>query len=298
MYWNEICITTEPEKIEEANIFFCNLGILSQSIEDPNDIIEHQSEVRWDYIDEEILNKDMKKAFVKVYVEDDLEAEEILIKGKEQGFDITSKKLKAEDWENGWKKYYQTFNITDDLVIVPAWEDYEKKEDEKVIILDSGMAFGTGTHETTKMCVTFIKDIVSKDTKKVLDIGTGSGILSIAASLYGADDITAIDIDPLAVKIAKENVMINLKSDVINVFEGDLLKNISGKYDLIIANIVADIIKELIPHIKEYLNEKGKFIISGIIKEREEEVLNFAKENGFNIDLINSQGGWSAMVLS
>lgn len=298
MYWNEVCIKIEPQKIEEANIFFYNLGILSLNIEDPNDIIEHQSEVRWDYIDEEILNKDMTKAFVKVYIEDDKEAEDILNKGKEEGFDITVTRLKAEDWENGWKKYYSTFNITDDLVVVPAWEDYDKKENEKVIVLDSGMAFGTGTHETTKMCVSFIKDIVTKDTKKVLDIGTGSGILSIAASLYGAEDITAIDIDELAVKIAKENVMINDKSDVIKVSQGDLLKNITGKYDLIIANIVADIIKELIPHIKNYLNENGKFIVSGIIKEREQEVLDFAKENNFNIEKVDSQGGWSAFVLS
>ena len=240
----------------------------------------------------------MSKAYVKVYIEEDDEADAILLEGKKQGFDISLTKLKAEDWENGWKQYYKTFNITDDLVIVPAWEDYDKKEDEKVIILDSGMAFGTGTHETTKMCVSMIEKTVNENTGKILDIGTGSGILSIAASLYGGEDITAIDIDPLAVKIAKENVMLNGKSDVIDVSEGDLLKTISGKYDLIIANIVADIIKELIPHIKNYLTESGKFIISGIIKEREEEVLLFAKENGFNIEIVDSQGGWSAMLLS
>ena len=143
------------------------------------------------------------------------------------------------------------------------------------------MAFGTGTHETTKMCVTMISETVTEDTKKILDIGTGSGILSIAAAMYGAGDITAIDIDPLAVKIAKENVMLNGKCSEIKVFEGDLLKMVTGKYDLIIANIVADIIKELIPHIRAYLNEGGRFIISGIIKEREEEVHKFALDNGF-----------------
>ena len=298
MYWNEVCIKINPENIEKANIFFYNLGILSLNIEDPNDIVEHQSEVRWDYIDEELLNKDMSKAYVKVYIEDDEEASNIVAEGKNQGFDISITKLKAEDWENGWKQYYKTFNITKNLVIVPAWEDYDKKEDEKVIILDSGMAFGTGTHETTKMCVSMIEETVTESTGKILDIGTGSGILSIAASIFGAKDITAIDIDPLAVKIAKENVMLNGKSDIIDVSEGDLLKTISGKYDLIIANIVADIIKELIPHIKNYLNENGKFIISGIIKEREEEVRLFALENGFNIEKLDSSGGWSAMLLS
>jgi len=115
--------------------------------------------------------------------------------------------------------------------------------------------------------------------------------------MYGAKDITAIDIDPLAVKIAKENVMLNGKCDEIKVSEGDLLKTVSGKYDLIIANIVADIIKELIPHIRKYLNENGKFIISGIIKEREEEVHSFALENGFKVEKLDSQGGWSAMLL-
>lgn len=298
MFWNEICIETAPEKIEEATIFFYNLGILSLNIEDPNDIIEHQSEVRWDYIDEEILNRDMTKAFVKVYIEDDDEALAIVSEGKARGFDISITRLKAEDWENGWKKYYKTFNITDDLVIVPAWEDYDKKDGEKVIVLDSGMAFGTGTHETTKMCVTMISEIVSENTGKVLDIGTGSGILSIAAAMYGAKDITAIDIDPLAVKIAKENVMLNGKCSEIKVSEGDLLKMVTGKYDLIIANIVADIIKELIPHIGNYLNENGKFIISGIIKEREDEVHSFALENGFKVEKLASQGGWSAMLLA
>ena len=275
MYWNEICITIEPERIEEANIFFYNQGILSLNIEDPNDIEEHQNKVRWDYIDEEILQRDKNKAFVKVYIEEDDEANRIVEEGKEQGF-----------------------NITDDLVIVPAWEDYDKKGDEKIITLDSGMAFGTGTHETTKMCVSFIKDIVSEDTKKVLDIGCGSGILSIAASRYGAKDILAVDIDELAVKIAKENVFLNDLDDSIKVIEGDLTKNVEGKFDLIIANIVADIIKELIPEIRTYLKDNGKFIISGIIKEREEEVYNFAKEHGFNIEKVSSNGGWSAMLLS
>lgn len=298
MYWNEICITIEPERIEEANIFFYNQGILSLNIEDPNDIEEHQNKVRWDYIDEEILQRDKNKAFVKVYIEEDDEANRMVEEGKEQGFNITLVKLKAEDWENGWKKYYSAFNITDDLVIVPAWEDYDKKGDEKIITLDSGMAFGTGTHETTKMCVSFIKDIVSEDTKKVLDIGCGSGILSIAASRYGAKDILAVDIDELAVKIAKENVFLNDLDDNIKVIEGDLTKNVEGKFDLIIANIVADIIKELIPEIRTYLKDNGKFIISGIIKEREEEVYNFAKEHGFNIEKVSSNGGWSAMLLS
>ena len=296
MYWNEICIETAPEKIEEATMFFYNLGILSLNIEDPNDIIEHQSEVRWDYIDEEILNKDMTKAFVKIYIEDDKEAENILLLGKNDGFNIYINKLKAEDWENGWKKYYSTFNITDDIVIVPAWEDYDKKEGEKVITLDSGMAFGTGTHETTKMCVSFIEESVSENTE-VIDIGTGSGILAIASALYGAKEITAIDIDELAVKVAKENVMINGFEDVINVRQGDLLKDVDGKYDVVIANIVADIIKMLIPDIRRFMKENGVFIISGIIKEREQEVYDFAVEHGFTVEKTESKGGWTAMKL-
>ena len=296
MYWNEIVIETEPQDIEKATVFFYSLDILSLNIEDPNDITEHQSEVRWDYIDEEILNKDMSKAFVKVYIEEDEEAENIINLGKEAGFNIYLNKLKAEDWENGWKKYYSTFNITENIVVVPAWEDYDKKDGEKVIILDSGMAFGTGTHETTKMCVSYIEECVNEDTK-VLDIGTGSGILSIASALYGAKEITAIDIDELAVKIAKENVMINEKEDVIEVNQGDLLKDIDGKFDVIIANIVADIIKILIPDIRRFLNENGTFIISGIIKEREQEVYDFAIANGFTVENVNSQGGWSAMKL-
>lgn len=295
MIWNEIVIQTTPDNIENASLFFYNHGILSLNIEDPTDMMDEENKLRWDYIEEELLKKDRQTAYIKVYVEDNNEAKSIVEDGKNEGFNIYLNRLRAEDWENGWKKYYKTFNITDDIVIVPAWEDYDKKDDEKVIILDSGMAFGTGTHETTKMCMEFLTKEVSEN-KKVIDIGTGSGILAIASSLCGSKDITAIDIDELAVKVAKENVMLNDATPYVNVVHGDLLCDINDKYDVIIANIVADVIKILIPDIHKFMNKDGCFIVSGIINERKDEVIDFAIKNGLKLKEVKTMGEWSSMV--
>ena len=191
MDWYEIKLEIAPEDIEKGELFFQDCGILSLNIDDPTDMLDHQAHAKWDYIDESLLARDLSKAYIKVYAETEEERDAILKAGEEKGFSLTWEVLKAEDWENGWKKYYSTFRIGEHTVIVPAWEEYHKKEGENTIILDSGMAFGTGTHETTRMCIEQIEQIM-KPGMKVLDIGTGSGILSICAAQNGAAHVLSL----------------------------------------------------------------------------------------------------------
>ncbi len=297
MDWFEIKLEIAPEHLEQGELFFDELGITSLSIDDPADMVQHQNNAKWDYIDEELLKRDMSKAYIKVYAETEAERDAILNAGKEKGFRLSWESLKAEDWENGWKKYYSTFRVGKNTVIVPAWEEYEKQEGENTIVLDSGMAFGTGTHETTRMCIEHIENIMPENAR-VLDIGTGSGILSICAAQNGAEQVDAVDIDELSVKISKENIALNGLSEKISVKQGDLLDTVQGTYDIIIANIVADIIISLFSTVKPFLKPHSKLLVSGIILERKQEVADAAEKNGFVIETEKTDGGWASFVLT
>ncbi len=296
MLWNEIIIEINKEDIEKAVIFFDNNGFPTVSIDDPSDILEHKEQVRWDYIDDGLFRRDMNTAFVKAYSDDDSVAEELVKNAEKEGFKAYIAKLEEEDWENGWKKYFKPLKIGANVVVAPAWEEYTPAEGEKVITLDSGMAFGTGSHETTKMCLEFIEKYLRKDDN-VLDIGTGSGILAICAGLFGSKDITAVDIDELSVKISKENAALNGMENIITVKQGDLLSAAKGTYRFITANIVADIILMLLPDVGRFMDEESILVVSGIITERENEIIKSAGENGFAIVEIKRDDGWTAIVL-
>ncbi len=296
MEWFEIKLEIAPEEIEKGEIFFQELGVTSLNIDDPTDMLEHQANAKWDYIDEALLARDLTKAYIKVYVETEQERDALLAAGAQKGFLLTWETLKAEDWENGWKKYYSTFRIGEHTVIVPAWEEYEKQEGEHTIILDSGMAFGTGTHETTRMCIEHIEKIM-KPGMEVLDIGTGSGILSICAAQNGAAHVDAVDIDELSVKISKENIGLNGLTEKISVKQGDLLDTVHGTYDIIIANIVADVIMMLFERVTPFLKPDGLFLVSGIILERKQEVVEAAERCGFVVEVEKTDGGWASLLL-
>ncbi|MFL8887553.1 50S ribosomal protein L11 methyltransferase [Helcococcus kunzii] len=183
------------------------------------------------------------------------------------------------NWEEEWKKSYKGFEIGNKIYVKPSWE--EANVDDKIIIeIDPKMAFGTGTHETTSLCMEYVENQDFSD-KKVLDIGCGSGILSILAKKLNAKKVDACDIDEIAVSSAKENAKINDVS--INVFESNLFSNVKDKYDIIFANILAEIIVEMLNDVKSYLNEEGIIVLSGIIKEREELVVSKLKEKDFEI---------------
>lgn len=304
--WIEIKVITSSEAVEPVSGIFYGLDVKGVAIEDPNDIINRdQGELTWDIADVSILEYKDSAAVVKGYFSQEEDIEKIIeyIKDKikelsDMGINIGQGKVITnvvyeEDWATSWKKYYKTTKISNRIVIKPKWESYDKKEDEVVIELDPGMAFGTGTHETTIMCMEFLEKYV-KDKDVVFDIGTGSGILSIAASKLGAYKVIGVDIDEVAVDAARENVKYN---DVKNVEirKGNLTEVIEGKADIIVANIIADIIIKLIDTIKPFLKDEGIFIVSGIINDRKQDVISKFNEAGFSIIDIKHMGEWVAI---
>nr|WP_278925083.1 50S ribosomal protein L11 methyltransferase [Streptococcus canis] len=208
---------------------------------------------------------------------------------------VDSQELAEEDWADNWKTYYEPARITHDLTIVPSWTDYEASAGEKVIKLDPGMAFGTGTHPTTKMSL-FALEQVLRGGETVIDVGTGSGVLSIASSLLGAKTIYAYDLDDVAVRVAQENIDLNQGTDNIHVAAGDLLKGVEQEADVIVANILADILVLLTDDAYRLVKKEGYLILSGIISEKLDMVLEAAFSVGFFLETHMIQGEWNTLV--
>ena len=208
---------------------------------------------------------------------------------------LTTQQLAEEDWADNWKKYFEPARITHDLTIVPSWTDYEAGPSEKVIKLDPGMAFGTGTHPTTKMSLFALEQIL-RGGETVLDVGTGSGVLSIASSLLGAKEIFAYDLDDVAVRVAQENIALNAGTENIHVAAGDLLKGVDIEADVIVANILADILVNLTDDAYRLLKDEGYLIMSGIISEKWDLVRESAEVAGFFLETHMIQGEWNACV--
>lgn len=213
-----------------------------------------------------------------------------------KNYTVESTILRDSDWNDKWKEFYQPVPITRYLTIVPEWEEYTKRqEDEKLIVMDPGLAFGTGTHPTTQLSVQAL-EIVLKGNETVLDVGTGSGVLTIASALLGAKEIYAFDLDDIAVQSAKNNINLNKLSAKITVKENNLLKNVTINADVVVANILAPIILELIPDAMRVLKPGGTFISSGIIKEQEEEILIGIKNEGFKVQQVNQIKDWIVVI--
>ncbi len=270
-------------------------------IEDYSDIEDTFKDVYADLIDDELLAMDKTKASVSVFVSEERHPEESVYFLRERisslGLDCTLDVIDVsdDDWANSWKKYYHPIKVGKRVVIVPAWEKYEPEDGEIPLIMDPGMAFGAGTHETTRLVMEQIEKYVTKDCS-VLDVGTGSGILSISASLLGAGRVNAYDIDPTAVRIARENAEINGCRN-INVNVSDLLSSVEPlEYDLICANIVADIIIRMSPDLFRFAHEGTVFIASGILVERREEVLSAMEKTPFRLISSAEENGWCALV--
>ncbi|MCH3951341.1 MAG: 50S ribosomal protein L11 methyltransferase [Acidaminococcus sp.] len=206
------------------------------------------------------------------------------------------REVSEEDWANQWKQYFHTTKIGKSIVIKPSWEKYEPKEGEKIIALDPGMAFGTGTHATTSMCIERLQELVTPDSD-VFDVGTGSGILAMTAALMGARSVHAVDIDEKAVEVAKENITQNHLSDAIDVRQGNLLDGTEGQADLIVANIIADIIIAVLPEVIQKLRPDGTFLASGVIEERFEDVRKAAAEKGLVVTDVRRRAGWTAITM-
>ncbi len=256
-------------------------------IEDYSDADENLKTVYGDLLDEKILNADKTIASVSVFIPDERNPAEALSYIKDRlahlgiNADITVNGVADEDWASSWKKYYKPTPIGEHIVIVPAWEKYESKPNDIIVKMDPGMAFGTGSHETTRLVGACIEKYLHKGDL-VLDVGTGSGVLAIIASLLGASHVDAYDIDPVAVRVANENIKDN-ECDNIYCEVSDLLKSVdkSKKYNLISANIVADIIIRMSSELAEYAADGCIFLASGIINSRENEVLEAMEKTPF-----------------
>lgn len=305
--WVEIKIITKSEAIEPVSGIFYGLDVKGVAIEDPNDILtREQGPLTWDFADLNILEYGGKAAVVKGYFDKESLRDDIdqyiknkLNEIKEMGIDIGEGKViidsvNEEDWANNWKKYYKPTRIGKRIVVKPIWEEYKKEGNDIVIELDPGMAFGTGTHETTRMCVQALEKYI-KHQDMIFDVGTGSGILAIAAAKLGSKEVMAVDLDPVAVDSARQNVSFNDISN-IKVMQGNLLDVVNGKADIVVANIIAEIIILLTDDVKKSLNQGGLFISSGIIRERQEAVMQKLIQSGFEIMEINTDGEWVCIV--
>lgn len=268
-------------------------------IEDYSDVDQELDGVYGDLIDEAIMNADRNIAYVSVFVptvKSPAETE-LFIRQKfaDLKLDVSVERLgvSEEDWADSWKKYYKPIKTGDRLVIVPVWETYEPAPDEITVLMDPGMAFGTGTHETTRLCAAMLEKYV-KPGDSVLDVGCGSGILAICASRLGALECFACDIDPQAVKVARENTELN-RTPNVRCATSDLLKQadkVKNGYDVVVANIVADVIIRLAPDVGDYLSENGVFIVSGIIEERAAETVAALRAAGYVVVDESYENGW------
>ena len=279
MDYFELKIECQPGMTEEAENFLVIHDIYNYFITDPKLEADIMAEMPWLLKDE----RDTGNAYITVCLETAKEAETLFSLLEENGFSVSVRGANDSEWKDNWKQFAKIVKITDTLVVKPAWLDYTPLPGENVLELDSGAAFGTGTHETTQACAKLICSY-KKDHTKMLDIGTGSGILAIIGGMLGAKEIVATDIDPVAVETAKINIEKNGYSDICDVRCGDLLDCVGDEtFDIITANIIVDVLLILLKDVKQCLNPDGVLILSGILEERCGEILASAQANGFTL---------------
>lgn len=321
MKYIEFKVHASRQGIEQVTALFMRRGIDSVSINDPadiNDILEKKNEYGWDYIEDSLKEELELEPVVSAYLEDTPENREMIqqlkldvmmLKSRElegiYGWDVDFGRLYAEDiivddedWKDKWKENFKPVRITDRLVIKPTWETYEALEGDLVLEIDPGMAFGTGTHETTSLCLKLMDKYLGENPadKKVLDIGCGSGILAIAAVLMGCREAVGTDIDEDAVRVAAENAAVNDVADKVKLYRRDLADGIDYKADVITANLMADLVMKLSGSVAEHLERGGVFISSGILTEKKTQVADAVKKAGFDIIEIAEDGEWCAIA--
>ncbi|MEG1886510.1 MAG: 50S ribosomal protein L11 methyltransferase [Oscillospiraceae bacterium] len=302
MDWNEILINIPAEYCERTAAIANMVVAHGIYIEDYSDLEEGAMEIAHiDLIDEELLLRDRNLVIIHIYISREDNAVEAAAFLKERltaeniPFTVESGNVSDEEWNDNWKKFFKVTEIGEKLVIRPSWEEYKNTSGKKVLSIDPGAAFGTGTHATTKMCLALLERYVDEKSK-ILDIGCGSGILSIAGLLLGAESATGVDIDKTAVKVSNENAGINNVQNKAEFFHGNLCDKIIGKYNVICANIVADVIMMLLDDIENYMAEDALFLCSGIIDIRADEVKNSFKSHDYKIIDIMQEDNWFAFA--
>ncbi len=310
MDWVEITVHTTTFGADIVSEQLMQEGATGTMVEDRADIPDPtKPNGIWEIIDQKLIDDMPEDVLVHAWFEPDsrfadrmsaLGSRMTELKALDMGFDLGSLAIdtlnvRDEDWSEVWKKFYKPFKAGKNLVVKPTWETYEAQVGDRIIEIDPGMAFGSGTHETTGMCLELLEETLTGG-ETVIDVGTGSGILAIGAAMLGAKDILAIDIDPTAVKVAQENIEHNGLADRITAIEGNLLDKTDMTCDLCVANIIADVICFFAKPLTKHIVPGGKFICSGIIKEREQDVVNALNEAQYEIIEIRRKGEWVAIL--
>ena len=303
MDWTEVCIRIPAVHVDEAAAIANMVVPYGIYIEDYSDLEQGAREIaRIDLIDEDLLAKERDTALIHLYISPEENPAEAVAFLRERytavGIDhaVDSNNVREEDWANNWKKYFKPLPVGEKILICPSWEQTDNPDGRAILSIDPGMAFGTGGHDTTRLVLETLEKYVTEGVD-FLDVGCGSGILSIAACLLGAGRALGIDIDALAVKTAIENGLLNgLTTPKYEIRLGDLAKDVSGKFPVIAANIVADAIIMLSPAIPALLAEDGVYIVSGIIDTREQDVLAALDKCGFTVVQRHEHGGWLCLV--
>lgn len=303
MNWTEIKISVKTEDTELASAIAVSYVPYGIYTEDYSTLVDEARKIAHiDLIDEELLKKDSTHSIIHIYIDENENPAEAVSFIKERleysniSYTLETVGCKEEDWANNWKKYFKPFSVGKKLYINPLWVASPEKTDRAVLTIEPGAAFGTGSHDTTRLCLeTLDEKIGENDT--VLDLGSGSGILAIASLLLGAKLAVGVDIDPLAVKTAKENGELNgFFEPRLTFICGDLTEKVTGKYSVVVANIVADVIIYFSKFVKNFMTEDGVFITSGIIDSRAEEVAAALEANGLVITKRRESGGWVSFI--
>lgn len=321
MDYIEVRINTSREGFDPLTDLLMETGVAGFVMEDPADLEEliqrKHPAYHWDFINDKLLEQREMEPSILFYLETGKDGERLLEEIQQRikelaGMDqegrfgkpgilgrlhLQSRQVSDEDWKDNWKEWFKPTAITEKIVIKPSWESYQPKSDlEKIIEIDPGMAFGTGTHPTTKLCIRFLEQYLEPGKDIVLDIGCGSGILSIAAALLGAREVVGIEIDPLAVEVSKENVTANGCQGRVKILQGDLTQGIEDRADLIVANLMADLVLRLSFDAARHLQGKGIYISSGILAEQKNTVVDGLIKTGYEILEILEEEEWCAIA--
>ena len=307
--WIEITIHTTNEASEIVESILLDYGSTGVAIEDPTTLEENLHDDFGTIVELSPTDYPEVGVIVKGYINELNFDDETFNRFKDEleqlgkninigeFFKIETTTIQDSDWENSWKDYFDILNIGEKFVIVPTWREYENEEDKYVINIDPGMAFGTGGHETTSLCIKNLEKYV-KPHDNVIDVGCGSGILSIAASYLTDGSLKAVDLDKLAVDVSRENFALNNLENRIEVEESSLLTKETKKYDVIVANILAHIIELMLEDAYKLLEDGGYFITSGIIKDKKDELLEKMLEQGFKLVEETSDNEWYSFVVT
>lgn len=299
MEWTDIRLTVAKRDADTAEAIATMIAEGGIYIEDYSDLewqVEQIAHV--DLIEQELLDKPRDTVIIHLYVQPEAQPAETiaLLEARldEAGIarTIDTEGVEQEDWQNGWRKYYHPMEIGKRLAVVPSWQQYDT--DRVKLVLDPGLAFGTGGHETTNLCLEALDERITGG-ERVLDIGTGSGILAIAALKLGAATAEGVDIDPVAVRTAGENAALNGVADKLTVLVGDLSDQATGRYDVVLANIVANAIMSLAPAVPALMQDDGVFIASGIIDTRKDEVVAALQAAGLRVVKVVEKRGWECI---